>query len=157
MILDKPLVSALAAFDGRLYASTLYKPPDVAGSGYQVWRCQVCAGSDWTKIVDVPLLSPAAGILYTVSALEVFEGYLYLVVGSDDGMQAWRTSTGDPGAWEQVGFAGFGDGGNRMPYYDNSVTVFDNRFYVGTWKFLGGGEVWLHPARQVYLPVVLRH
>jgi hypothetical protein len=152
------LVSALAAFDGNLYASTLYKPPDGEGSGYQVWRCHVCTGSDWISIIDVPFLSLPDGVLYSVSALEVFEGYLYLVVGSGDGMQVWRSSTGDPGEWEQVGFAGFGNRLNKMSYYDNSVTVFESRLYVGTWKeySFGGGEVWLHPAQQMYLPVILR-
>jgi hypothetical protein len=151
-------ISALAAFNNHLYASTLYHPPDPdEGSGYQVWRCQMCDGGDWTQVVDVPINSNDPWSLHSLSALEVYSSHLYLFVGSDAGMEAWRSSTGQPGEWEQIGFNGFGDRNNAWPYYDNSVIVFQDHLYVGTWNYANGGEVWLHPARQVYLPIILRH
>ena len=128
-------VSALATFNGYLYASTTGKS---AVTGASVWRCQVCDGSDWQKVVD-----NGFGNVNTrgSSALDVFDGRLYFVVGnSTTGLEAWRTTDGTN--WQQVGFAGFGDSNNYAPYWDNSVTVFNDRLYIGTCNSANGGEVW---------------
>jgi len=142
-------VTALTAFDGYLYGSTAHS----SGAGAEVWRCQVCDdASDWEKVVDNGFGNANTGY---APALEVFDGYLYLVVGnSATGMEVWRTADGTN--WEQVGFAGFGDSNNRGPYWDNSVTVFNDNLYVGTWNYANGGEVWqlLH---YVYLPLILKN
>lgn len=47
---------------------------------------------------------------------------------------------------------------STMPYWDNSVAVFDSNLYVGASYLWGnaGGKVWLM-AKQVYLPVVLKN
>ena len=127
-------VSALAAFNGYLYASTRGK----SGFGAQVWRCQVCDGSDWQKVMDNGFGNANTG---SPSALEVFDGRLYFVVGnSTTGMEVWRTTDGTN--WEQVGPDGLGDSNNTQPYWDNSVTVFNGNLYVGTWNDANGGEVW---------------
>jgi len=127
-------VSALVSFNGYLYASTVYYP----GAGVQVWRCQVCDNSDWTKVVD-----NGFGNANTrgMNALEVLNSHLYFVVGnSTTGMEVWRTADGTN--WEQMGFAGFGDSNNYTPYWDNSVAVFNNRLFIGTCNWANGGEVW---------------
>jgi len=145
-------ISALAAFKGHLYASTMtaFAGP---GTGSQVWRCQVCDGSDWTKVVDNGFGNPNTR---GSSALEVFDGQLYFTVGTyTTGMEVWRTADGT--AWEQVGYAGLGDSNNRAPYWDNSVTVFNNRLYIGTSNHASGGEVWLYLPRLLYLPLVLKN
>jgi hypothetical protein len=145
---DTLAISALAAFNERLYASTW--------PGCQIWRCQTCDGSDWTKVVENGFGNPDT---WRESALEVFDNYLYFVGGNPTtGLEVWRSNTGNPGEWEQVGFGGFGDSNNAMPYWDNSVTVFNEHLYVGTWKWGSGtGEVWVHPTRQVHLPIILRN
>jgi PKD repeat protein len=128
-------VSALTAFNGYLYASTTGKP---GITGASVWRCQICDGSDWQKVVD-----NGFGNVTTLelSALEVFDGNLYFVVGNPTtGMEVWRTVAGTN--WEQVGFAGFGDSNNYASYWDNSVAVFNNRLFIGTANSANGGEVW---------------
>ena len=127
-------VSALATFNDYLYASTIYYP----GAGAQVWRCQVCDGSDWQKVVD-----NGFGNANTrgMSALQIFNGYLCFIVGnSTTGTEVWRTANGTN--WEQMGFAGFGDSNNYAPYWDNSVAVFNNRLFIGTCNYANGGEVW---------------
>ena len=43
-----------------------------------------------------------------------------------------------------------------MSYWDGSVTVFNDRLYVGTLNRANGGEVWLYLHKQVHLPLVLR-
>ena len=127
-------VTALVAFEGYLYAGTGHK----SGAGAQVWRCQVCDGSDWQQVVDNGFGNSDTR---STPALEVFDGSLYVIVGNQEtGLEVWRTQNGVD--WQQVGFAGFGDSNNATPILDNSVTVFDNRLYIGTWNTANGGEVW---------------
>jgi hypothetical protein len=146
---DNAVVTALAAFKGHLYASTTRRP----GAGAQIWRCQVCDGSDWQKVVDNGFGNPDTR---GMSALEVFNEHLYFIVGNYiTGMEVWRTADGTH--WEQMGFAGFGDSNNLAPYWDNPVTVFNNRLFIGTWNWANGGEVWLFLHKRVYLPLVLRN
>jgi hypothetical protein len=142
-------VSALAAFKGYLYAGTVGGAAGVTGA--EVWRCQVCDGSDWTKVVNNGFGDSAT---YRAPALEVLGSDLYFVVGNNTtGMEVWRTSDGT--SWEQVGFAGFGDTNNSTSYWDNSVAVFDGSLYVGTVNSVSGGEVWLY-LHKVYLPLVMK-
>jgi hypothetical protein len=144
-------VSALAAFDGYLYAATMGKS---GLTGASIWRCQTCAGGDWTKVVD-----NGFGNINTrgMSGLQVYDDDLYFAVGnSSTGMEVWRSSTGGSGSWEQVGFAGFGQSDNWAPYWDNALTVFNDKLYVGTWNQSVGGQVWLYPGWQVNLPAIMR-
>ena len=144
-------ISALATTEGRLYAGTRGKP---GAGGAQIWRCQVCDGSDWAKVVDNGFGNADTQMS---AGLEVANGRLHFVVGNAvTGMEVWRTATGDSGAWEQIGLAGFGDSNNAQPYWDNSLAVFDNRLFIGTNNSANGGEIWLYLANRTYLPVVLR-
>jgi hypothetical protein len=150
-------ILALAPFKGQLYAGT-----HNSYAGAQLWR----SGSSWERVVSNGFGDPDnQGIDHLIE----FKGNLYAgtwAVGGwagpwnpeTRGGEVWRSSTGNPGEWEQVGFGGFGDSNNAMPYWDNSVTVFNEHLYVGTWKWgSGAGEVWLHPTRQVHLPIILRN
>jgi hypothetical protein len=140
-------VSALAAFEGYLYASTSHD----SGAGAEVWRCQTCDGSDWTQVVNNAFGNSETRIM---PALEVLDGRLLLVVGNfDTGLEAWRTADG--AVWQQVGFAGFGDANNLAPYWDNPVVVFDEWFYVGTWNYANGGEVW-KMWRPSFVPLAMK-
>jgi hypothetical protein len=131
---ENQAVTALAVFNNYLYASVRHQP----GAGAQVWRCQLCDGSDWVKVVDNGFGDPET---YGISGLEVANGKLYFFVRNyNTGMEVWRTSNGTN--WEQVGFAGFGDSNNIGPYWDNSIAVFNNRLYVGTMNWANGGELW---------------
>ncbi len=147
-------VSALAEFDGHLYASTVTQD----GFGMEVWRCDACnAPGDWERVVENGFDNSATGDL---SALEVYTGQLHLIVGnSTTGLEIWRSDTGDLDDWEQVGFAGLGDSNNRAPYWDNSVAVFDDDLFLGTINEANGGEVWhsLNLDQSIYLPVLLRN
>ena len=128
-------LSAFTTFHGYLYATTTHKTAD---TGTQVWRCQVCDGNDWTRVVDSGFGNVNTR---TWSALEVFEGSLYCVAGNwITGMEVWRTTDGTN--WVQVGFAGFGDSNNGAPNLDSAVTAFNNRLFIGTWNDANGGEVW---------------
>jgi hypothetical protein len=145
---DNRTISSLAAFNGYLYAGVYNST-----TGAQIWRSP--DGTSWTQVEG-----GGFGNVDTrgMNALEVFDDQLYFAVGNyTDGMEVWRSSTGNSGDWEQVGFAGFGDSNNWAPYWDNSVTVFSNSLYVGTWNSTDGGEVWQYLHNKVYLPLVLRN
>jgi len=140
-------ISALAAFNDYLYASTL-----TTQNGAEVWRCQTCSGGDWTRVVSNGFGNPQTR---GMSSLEVYAGHLYVVLGNaSTGMQVWRTVNGTH--WEQVGFGGFGDSDNRAPYWDSSVGTWGGRLFVGTWNLSAGGEIWMYLPHRVTLPVVRR-
>ncbi len=128
-------VSALAAFDGYLYAATEH----ASGSGAQVWRCQLCDGTDWQQVEGNGFGNP--NTRGDRPGLEVYKERLHVVAGnSDTGAEVWRTANGID--WEQVGFAGFGDSNNRTTYWDNSVGVYNDRLFVATLNDANGGEIW---------------
>ncbi|HFD39031.1 MAG TPA: PKD domain-containing protein, partial [Anaerolineae bacterium] len=128
----RPSTAALAVFQNRLYASTS------GGYGACVWRCTICDGSDWEQVITDGFGNPNTT---PASALEVFGDSLYFVMGNPvTGMEVWRTLNGTQ--WEQVAFAGLGDSNNSLSGWDNSVTVWNNRLYIGTWNWANGGEIW---------------
>jgi len=138
--------SGLSVFGGHLYAVT------GAAAGAQVWRCQACDGTDWEEIEAGGFGNASTQYM---PGLEVFQESMYAVVGNVmTGMEVWRTADGL--SWEQVGLAGFGDSNNRYPYWDNSVTVFNDGLYVGTVNYANGGEVWMYLPYSVHLPLVVR-
>jgi hypothetical protein len=141
-------IPALASFNGFLYASTT--PP--AGHGVEVWRCQACAGQDWTKVVDNGLGNADTR---GMSALEVFQDRLYLAVGNRvTGMEVWRSANGT--SWEKVGAAGLASAYNWAPYWDHSLVAWQDKLYVGTWNIHAGGEVCMYLHQRVFLPMALR-
>jgi hypothetical protein len=128
-------ISALAAYGGYLYAATHHSVP----GGVQVWRCQACDGSDWTRVVNNGFDRQGAR---QMPALELFEDALYLAIGNSlTGLEVWRTTDGT--AWEQVGFDGFGDARNRLTYFDNATTAFGPGLYIGTANYATGGQIWV--------------
>ena len=138
-------VSALSVFGGYLYAATHHSIP----GGAQVWRCQVCDGSDWTKAVDNGFDHLGAR---RMPALEVLDNYLYFAIGNNfTALEVWRTANGTD--WEQIGFDGFGDVNNQVTYFDNAVTVFNNGLYVGTANYATGGQIWLYKPQIATLYV----
>jgi uncharacterized protein YjiK len=142
-------VCAMAAFGDYLYASTSYKWGK--GKGADVWRCQECDGSDWQRVITNGFDNPSTR---TMSALEVFDGQLYLAVGNTTtGLEVRRTVDGT--TWEQVGFAGLGDS-NNYGTFDSLLVVSTDRLYLGTQNEANGVEVWSYLDKQVYLPLVLR-
>lgn len=129
-------ITGLASFNGYLYASTARW----SQGGIEIWRCQSCdEPGSWEQVVDNGFGNFRN---WGISTLQVFNGSLYLVVGNPlEGMQVWRTETGNSGQWVQIGDRGFGKGNNTAPYYNN-VTIFDGHLYIGTENSTNGAEVW---------------
>jgi hypothetical protein len=145
---------SLAAYGDSLYAGTgIWNPDTQSSPGGQVWRCTTTSGcdeaSDWTLSASGGFGNPQNRHIYS---LLIFDSQLYAVTGNfSTGLEVWFTSNG--ASWEQVGFAGFGDSNNQAPFWDNSVTVFNNRLFIGTMNWANGGEIW-QLLNQIYLPLV---
>lgn len=123
-------IGRLAAFSGYLYAATDY----ASGGGVQIWRCQLCNGSDWARVVDNGFGNPDTR---SSAALLVFGSQLYGAFRNLlTGVEVRRTQDGVH--WTQVGMAGFGDSNN----YWADLAVFDNHLVAGTNNGAHGGQVW---------------
>jgi len=151
---DNDAIASFAVFNGYLYAGTVHD-----STGGQMWRCSTASGcdanSDWTQVVSDGFGSTDNR---SAAALVAFDNYLYCVTENyETGAEVWHSSTGDSGDWEQVGPDGFGDSNNESTNGDNSVAVFNDRLYIGTWNWANGGEVWqLAAGGGVYLPIILK-
>ncbi|WP_051871061.1 hypothetical protein [Chloroflexus sp. MS-G] len=150
-------IAALAAFQNHLYAGTgRYDFSAKTYPGGQVWRCSQSSdcdeASDWELVVSDGFGNPDN---INVSALHVFDGYLYAIpYNFRTGLEVWRTKDGTN--WEQVGLAGLGDSNNSGTYWNNSIATFNNRLYIGTTNDANGGEVWLFLHERVYVPSIQR-
>jgi hypothetical protein len=137
----------LEPFGGYLYAGTY-----TWNDGAEIWRCATCDGTDWTQAASGGFGNPDNR---GVPSLIVFDGQLYAVTRNrPTGMEVWHSANGTD--WEVATAGMFAN--TTEPYWDNSVTVFDNGLYVGASYPWGnaGGKVWLM-TKQAYLPVILKN
>ena len=146
---------SLAAFGNSLYYAGVGTWLDSTPTGGQVWRCTAASGcdsaSDWTEVIADGFGNPQND---TIASLRMFGNQLYAVTrNSMTGLEVWHTSDGTN--WQQSGFAGFGDSNNSDPFWDNSMTVFNNSLFIGTTNWANGGEVW-QLLKQIYLPLIRR-
>ena len=77
-----------------------------------------------------------------LAALIPFNGALYAVTNNYYGNGLGLRRTIDGVNWTLAAAAGFGDSNNTGPYWGNSVTVANNRLYIGTANDANGAEVW---------------
>jgi len=143
---------SLNTFNGYLYAGT-YNYSDSDNPGAELWRCQTCAGADWTEVS----ISKGFGDTENraIRSLVILNDALYaFTYNRTTGIEVWRSNNGID--WEQVNIDGFGDSLNYAPYWDNSTTVFNNALYVGTWNNGHGGEVWEYLGKRIFLPLTMR-
>lgn len=143
----------LERFEGYLYAGT-YNYWKSDNPGCELWRCQLCQGSDWQQVPIQKGFGDTEN--RAIRSLVVFNNALYAATyNGTSGIEVWCSSDGM--SWNQVNADGFGDSNNRFPYWDNSVTVSNNGLYIGTWNNTDGGEVWLYRRFSVYLPLVVKN
>ncbi|MGE5224493.1 MAG: hypothetical protein ACM3PY_18825 [Omnitrophica WOR_2 bacterium] len=142
-------VSALVPFKGYLYASTSHMP----GAGIELWRCQVCGGSDWKQVTLSDLNVQSTG----PSNLIVDGDELILTIGNPVAGFGVRRST-DGVTWTLLGSGGLGNANNKSLYYSGTMPVINNptyvrnlsmalhnnELYLGTMNTASGGEVWLY-------------
>jgi len=140
----------LEPFGIYLYAGT-YNYSNSDNPGCELWRCQVCDGSDWSQ---VPI---AKGFGDTenrwIQAMTVYENKLYaFTMNYTTGTEVWYSSDGLN--WNQGNPDGFGDSSNAY-VIDDGALVHNNKLYVGTRNFAHGGEIWMIPE-LIYLPLISR-
>lgn len=126
-----PAIPDMAVFDGQLYAGTAWW----GGVGAQIWRS--ADGETWTQI-------EAGGFgdvdNFALTPFGIFDGMLY--VGTHnivDGMQIWRSATGDSDDWTQVATAGNGDVDN---FIATSFIEFQDALYAVVENITDGAEIW---------------
>jgi hypothetical protein len=115
-------IDSLAAFQGRLYASTANRSG--TASGTLVYRASASEPITWTAVI-----TPGFGDAYNINFkdMQVFEGQLCGGThNAQAGAQVWCSPDGD--IWNQVNRSGFGDPANRGIW---SAHIFDGALYVG--------------------------
>lgn len=132
--------SALAAFNGQLYAGT----HNIGGDGAQLWR--LGGDGNWASVI-----TPGFGITRNVGidSLFVFKGNLYagtwnqdLNTGATQGGQVWRSADGT--TWSPVALPG-SDATNLEII---RFTAFNDQIYASTWSYTTthGSEIWRSPS-----------
>ncbi len=121
-------ISALASYDGALYAGTT----NVA-SGAEVWRYD--GGTTWTRVAEGGFGNPENA---NVNSMASYGGHLYAGTSNvPEGCEVWRY---DGAAWEKQVEGGFTGPVNDVAA---SMAVFGGALFVGTCAESGNGcEAW---------------
>lgn len=140
-------------FDMEVFDNHLYAYSALIGSiGGEIWRCQVCNGTDWQQVVNNGLGDPNRD---GHGFLKAHQGALFWGIRnySDTGLEVWMSENGEN--WNQVGFNGFGDP-NNYRLWPCAVASNGNDLFVGTYNWANGGEIWTYLDNFIYLPIILR-
>lgn len=142
-------ISSMKSFGSWLYVgANNFNLSDNPGA--ELWRCQVCTGSDWEMVAKTPNPNNRANF-----SMIVYHDQLYVATfNTTTGSVVWRTSDGVH--WEKVSEDGFGNAANRRPYYNNNAVVFDDYLFIGMYNFQNGGSIWMYLPWQMYLPMIAR-
>ncbi|HSL31507.1 MAG TPA: hypothetical protein VK900_20055 [Anaerolineales bacterium] len=112
----------MLAFRGQLYAGT--GNWDFTPFGGQIWRSP--DGTNWSLAATDGLGNPANLGFTTFTD---FRGMIYAAaLNREQGAELWRSSTGDPGSWQQVASEGFGGGSTY--FVITSLTSFKGQLYA---------------------------
>lgn len=132
-VISNTLVASTDVFSGALYVGV------ANDDGGSVWRTDDLAS--WTPVftsADRP----------RVEVVGAFAGYITIAAGAYDGrngddpaMRLYRSPTGDPGSWGEVGSVIGGDAHNTRTIVDGA-TVYNGALYVATMNTATGAEVW---------------
>jgi flagellin len=120
----------MATFNGNLYAGTAWH-----NNTGQMWRTP--DGMTWSKTV-------ADGFGYAnnlgVSPFGTFEGFLYTgTYNPTDGLDIWRSATGNLDDWHNVVTGGKGNPNNELA---TSFIEYGGYFYAAIENHTNGVEIW---------------
>ena len=120
----------MTVFNGNLYAGTAWN-----GITGQMWRTP--DGMTWSKTV-------ADGFGYAnnlgVAPFDTFDGFLYAgTFNPTDGLDIWRSASGDLGTWEKMVTGGKGNPNNELA---TSFIEFGDYFYAAIENQIDGAEIW---------------
>jgi hypothetical protein len=123
----------MIVFSGNLYSGTAW-----GGFTGQIWRSP--NGSTWNLVVN-----DGFGNANNVglAPFGTFKGFIYASTIFDsngtNGLEIWRSPTGDPGGWQKVVTGGKG---NTYNYIATSFTEFSDYFYAAIENMHDGLEIW---------------
>lgn len=127
------LIASSAVFSDALYFGT------VNDNGGQLWRTPDL--TSWTQVFTEPDRA-------RVEIVGVFSGALTLASGAYDGrnsndptLRLYRSATGDPGSWDEVGLDVKTDPHNTRTIVDGGVS-YNGAQYVAVMNKTTGVEVW---------------
>ena len=131
----------LTVFDGKLYAGTGW-----AGLPGQIWR--TTNGTSWDKVVAGGFGNPNN---FLVAPFGIYDGMIYAgTENTTNGLEIWRSSTGNPGEWAKVVTAGNGSPNN---YVVTSFIEFDGHLYAAVENITDGAEIWQTDYGSNWSPV----
>jgi hypothetical protein len=149
-----------AASNTEVYCATPFGSDLYVGTGNlaggELWRTD---GSTWQQVASAGL---GDANNYAFAAAAEFGGALYAATGnlppaigfSGDGVEVWRSPSGNAGTWVQVNADGFGAG---PTWNDLSMDVFQNHLYVGLSRVTDGGgslaDLWRSGDGTTWTPV----
>ena len=116
-------------FNGQLYVCTGWS--SAAG---QIWRSP--NGTDWTQVEGAGFGDSGNTAIATFA---IFNNQLYAATQSSNGLQIWRSSTGDSGDWTLVVNGGNGNAHNSI---STSLMEFDGYLYAAVENGTDGAEIW---------------
>jgi len=123
----------MTVFNGNLYASTAW-----SGIAGQMWRTP--DGASWNLVVNNGFGSPNN---FGVAPFGTFKGFIYAGTIFDsngtNGLEIWRSATGNPGDWQKVVTGGKGNPNN---YLATDFTEFGDYFYAAVENMQDGLEIW---------------
>jgi len=142
-------VQGVTVFNGHLYMGTTNK-----SDGCKVWRYDSLTA--WTQ-VNISGFDPVKKAM-VARVLQEFDGHLYAgvrndyeVSGDTVGAQVWRYD-GET-TWTQVNIDGFG----MVPSVNNrsveSMAVYNDTLYAGTWNDDDGCQVWRYEGDTTWTQV----
>ncbi len=132
-VISNALIASTDVFSGRLYVGVASEV--ISGS---VWRTDDLA--TWTQVFT-------STDRHRVEIVAPSDGYLTIAAGAYDGrhgavpLRLYRSATGDPGTWEEVG-AVIGDNPHNTRTIVDGATVYNGALYLATMNTVSGAEVW---------------
>lgn len=128
----------LAVFNGLLYAAG-----EKSGAAGEIWRTEgdASAPSPWETVLVQSTDFEADNI--SVSALQVFDGYLYAATGNETtGIEIWRSATGQANSWTQTNTDGFDDPAVTGTAKELVLETYNGYLYAGISRIGGTAELW---------------
>lgn len=141
-------VTALAVYDGLLYAAATDLTPAAGASGAQIWCSFTGDNNTWTQQV-VPGIAGTETARITGFAAAEFDGGLYAAVESNAPAQIWRSYGND---WAVVVSDGFG--GNPATA-TGGMASFAGYLYVGAGNARDGAQLWRTADGETWEPTII--
>ena len=132
-------------FKGQLYVSTGWRFVAGQSAPGQIWRSP--NGTDWTQVEDAGFDDPDN---LAIAAFGVFSNTLYVTTHSNNGVEIWRSGTGDSGDWARVVAHGNGNANNSL---GTSLMEFKGFFYAAVNNETDGAEIWRTDNGATWTPV----